>query len=261
MFTFAPSAEASRGVLASEGFTATTVAELLVSEKLQGEAAGSVLWIDEAGLLSSKQLKKILDIAEHGGNRVILSGDPRQHKSVERGDVLQMLEDEKAVEPILVQKIERQKGDYKKAVEHLSIGDTERGIDELVQLGWVKEIADGKDRIQTLAKNYADEIEAKKSALVVAPTHAEANQATAAIRSELRSRELIEGEDRQFKQLKPVHFTTAEKADPALFSEDNILVFHQNIPGIRRGARRQATPGRAGESSQLSGSVQRIHRI
>ena len=242
VFTFAPSAEASRGVLASEGFNATTVAELLVSEKLQGEVAGSVLWIDEAGLLSSKDLKQVLDIAKANGNRVVLSGDPKQHKSVERGDVLQMLEDEKAVKPIVVEKIERQKGVYRRAVEHLSVGNTEKGIDELNVLGWIKSIADGKERMQTLAESYADEVAEKKSTLVVAPTHAEAAQATVAIRTELKLRELIGSNEHQFKQYKPVHLTTAEKADPAMFSQGNVLVFHQNIPGIKRGATRKATP-------------------
>jgi molybdopterin-guanine dinucleotide biosynthesis protein len=42
VFTFAPSAEASRKVLRDEGFSsATTVAELLVNTKLQAETKGA----------------------------------------------------------------------------------------------------------------------------------------------------------------------------------------------------------------------------
>ena len=58
VFTFAPSAEASRKVLREEGFeTATTVAELLVNEKLQAATKDHVIWIDEASLLGSRQLR------------------------------------------------------------------------------------------------------------------------------------------------------------------------------------------------------------
>ena len=242
VFTFAPSAEASRGVLAAEGFNATTVAELLVSEKLQNDVAKAVLWIDEAGLLSSKQLKGVLDIAKAQGNRVVLSGDPKQHQSVERGSVLQMLEEEGAVMPIIVQKIERQKGSYKTAIEHLSVGNTKQGLDELQQLGWLKEIENDDERWKAMAIDYADQIAKGNSTLVVAPTHAESAQATERIREELKARALIGKKDFQFKQLKPVHFTTAEKRDPSLINSEDVLVFHQNIPGIKRGISVKAIP-------------------
>ena len=102
----------------------------------------------------------MLDIADRGGNRVVLSGDPNQHKSVERGNVLQMLEDEKVVKPILVEKIERQKGDYKRAVEYLSRGNTEQGINELEALGGIQAIDDEATRMQKLAGLYAHQVAA-----------------------------------------------------------------------------------------------------
>ena len=86
VLTFAPSAEASRGVLQSEGFAgATTVAELLVNEDLQASARGEVIWIDEAGLLGTKTMKQVFDLAKKLDARVVLSGDWGQHASVERG--------------------------------------------------------------------------------------------------------------------------------------------------------------------------------
>ena len=63
VFTFAPSSDASRGVLRSKGFEATTVAELLANPELQQATKGNVVWIDEAGLLGSRTLKKVMDIA------------------------------------------------------------------------------------------------------------------------------------------------------------------------------------------------------
>src|ERR1700694_3334736 len=53
VFVFAPSSQASRGVLKKEGFAnAETLEMLLKSEKLQSQAKGQVLWVDEAGLVS-----------------------------------------------------------------------------------------------------------------------------------------------------------------------------------------------------------------
>src|SRR5207302_2312401 len=66
VLTFAPSAEASRGVLRSEaGFpNAETVEALLQNPKLQEQVRGQVVWIDEAGLLGSRTLARVAALAE-----------------------------------------------------------------------------------------------------------------------------------------------------------------------------------------------------
>ena len=54
VFAFAPSSQASRNVLAKEGFKdAETLEMLLKNEKLQARTKGQVLWVDEAGLVSA----------------------------------------------------------------------------------------------------------------------------------------------------------------------------------------------------------------
>ena len=90
VFTFAPSAEASRGVLRTDaGFAnAETVEALLQNQKLQQQVRGQVIWIDEAGLLSVRTLARVADLAEKENCRIILSGDTAQHRAVERGDAL-----------------------------------------------------------------------------------------------------------------------------------------------------------------------------
>lgn len=42
-------------------------------------------------------------------------------------------------------------------------------------------------------------------------------------------------------QLKPVHLTNAEKADANLIDAEDVLVFHRNTPGVKRGAVVKAT--------------------
>jgi len=100
VFAFAPSAGASRGVLRTEGFPdAETVARLLVDTDLQEQARGQVIWIDEAGLLSSRGTARVFDLAKELNARIVLSGDKRQHSSVERGGTLRLLEEEAGLIP------------------------------------------------------------------------------------------------------------------------------------------------------------------
>ena len=83
---FAPSADASRGVLRQEGFAdANTVEHLLRNEVLQQRLKGQILWIDEAGLLGARDMGRVFALADRLGCRVILAGDSGQHGSVQPG--------------------------------------------------------------------------------------------------------------------------------------------------------------------------------
>ena len=239
VFTFAPSAEASRKVLRDEGFSnATTVAELLVNQELQQKTAGQVIWIDEASLLGTRQLRRVTDLAARNGTRLILSGDwRRQHDSVTRGGVLGLLDRYAGVTPVEIGTIRRQSGEYKQAVAAMAEGDVAGGFDRLDDLGWVRELPDDVERNGRIAKDYADLRAKKRSVLVVSPTHAEARGLTAAIRSELKSRDLIRGDERAVATLIPRHLTEAERADPAFLRAGDVVVFQQNARGHRKGQR------------------------
>ncbi len=237
VFTFAPSAEASRGVLQQEGFQgATTVAELLVNEQLQQAARHQVLWIDEAGLLGSRTLRQVFDLADELDARVILSGDWGQHGSVERGAALRLLEQQAGLKPAYVTEIQRQKGEYRDAVASIAAGNLLQGFDTLNGLGWIKEHGE-EDRYQLIAKDYADSLKAGKTTLIVSPTRAEGQQISKAVREELKTRRRIRGHERNVLQLTPLHLTEAERRDRAYFQPGDVIVFQKNCEGHRKGER------------------------
>jgi len=231
VFTFAPSADASRGVLRQEGFdNADTVARLLTDRDLQNQVRGAVLWVDEAGLLGTRTMGQFFDLAEKLDARVILSGDRRQHGSVERGSALRLLETEAGLVPAELKEIQRQKGSYKQAVHALSEGRIEDGFDQLDQLGWIREMP-SEERYGALAADYAAAVAAGKSALVVSPTHREADRITRQIRSELRAIKKLGQDERPFVVLQSMNLTEAQRADGVNYQAGDVLVFHQNAKG------------------------------
>ncbi len=237
VFAFAPSADASRGVLRGDGFTeADTVARLLVDQKLQQKAAGQVIWVDEAGLLGTRTMSEVFELAERIGARVLLTGDRKQHGSVSRGAALRLLEEEAGLVPAEVKDIKRQSGRYKEAVRLLSDGQTVEGFDRLDALGWVKE-ARSEQRYRELAVDYVTTIAAGKSALVVSPTHKEGDRLTRELREALQFANLLGRDERSFRKLEAVDLTDAERADAVNLQAGNVLQFHQNAPGFRRGQR------------------------
>ncbi len=239
----APSAAASRDVLRGEGFTeADTVALFLKSEPLQQRAAGQVIWVDEASLLSNKDMAALFEVAERVKARVVLMGDRRQHGSVASGSPLKLLEDEAGLPLVAVTDIIRQQDDeYKTAVRLLSEGRTDEGLEALDRLGWVREVPDA-ERYLRLAEAYlAASAERKadgslKRALVVSPTHGEGDHITAVIRKELAAQGKL-GESREFTAFVPLHLTEAERGETSSYQPGDILQFHQNAKGYRAGQR------------------------
>ena len=79
--------------------------------------------------------------------RIVLQGDPKQHKAVDRhGNMLEVLEDYAGLPVAKLTKIQRQKGDYAGAVAAIRDGELAKGDAILRKLGWVVE-GEGHDAL------------------------------------------------------------------------------------------------------------------
>jgi conjugative relaxase-like TrwC/TraI family protein len=233
----APSARAGRGVLRSEGFDgADTLTMLLTDKKLQAQAKGGVIFIDEAGMVGTPTMLRLAQLAKEIDARLILAGDRRQHHAVERGDALRLLADEAKLPVAALSENWRQTVPaYKKAVEHFKQGDAAKGLAQLDKLGWVEE-KEGNALYDRAAEIYCQWRADGKEVLVVSPTHADAGLTTAAIRERLKSEGEL-GEEREFTRLVPAHLTDAEKADRHSYAVGDVLQFHKAAQGIKPGQR------------------------
>lgn len=251
VFAFAPTSMASREVLANEGFPeATTTASLLSSAAVQDRLKpGDVLLVDEAGLVGNREMLGILELAKRKDARVLLVGDTSQHSSVMRGDSLLLLERLSGIRPARITKIVRQEDRaYREAVEALRDGRTTEGFRLLESIGAVKEVQ-REERYRLAASALADSLAQGRTALMVAPTHAEGNKAGALVREELRKRGLLSGEDKRFLRLRSLQLTEAARGDPASWEAGTVVQFGQNAPGFPRGSR--ATVVGKGEKGQV----------
>jgi conjugative relaxase-like TrwC/TraI family protein len=234
----APTAHASRGVLREEGYTeAETVAKLLTDEKMQEKLKGQVLWVDEAGLLGTQDMVKLLDLVTKQKARLVLGGDTRQHASVVRGDALRILNTVAGIRAAEVSKIYRQKDNaqYRTAVEHLSKGQVREGFDQLDRMGAITTTSPDQPN-EALVADYVAAVKKGKDVLVVSPTHAQGAQVTAAIRDRLRKARLLGKKEVKAKQLTNLSLTDAQKADWRSLSVGQVVQFNQNVPGIKRGS-------------------------
>jgi conjugative relaxase-like TrwC/TraI family protein len=249
VFVFAPSSQASRGVLKKEGFAnAETLEMLLKSEKLQERTKGQVLWVDEAGLVSSKDMRRLMDVAKKNDSRVILSGDYTQHASVEAGDAFRLLEQEAGVRLARLTEIRRQtEPGYRKAVEAIAQGTgraAQKGFDALDTMGSVVE-ATGEERHKLLVADYLKAQQDGKSALIIAPTHAEGEKLTGELRQALKDSGTI-GAERSFLARRSAGWTNAQKGDARNYEPGMVVEFHQNAKGFTRGDKAMVAKGEDG---------------
>ncbi len=233
--TVAPTARASRGVLREEGFTkAETVALLLLDEKKQEALKGQVLWVDEAGMLGTKDMASLLDLVTRQKARIILGGDTRQHASVVRGDALRILNTVGGIRTAEVDKIYRQKDVmYRRAVADLSKGDISGGFDKLDQIGAIRPL--GGQGHDVLIDDYMAAKKAGKDVLMISPTHDEGEKITAALRLRLRKDGFLGKKEIAALRLKSLGLTEAEKTDWRHYEADQVVQFLQNQKGIKRG--------------------------
>jgi conjugative relaxase-like TrwC/TraI family protein len=250
LFAFAPSADASRGVLREKGFKeANTIKKLLDDAELQRRLKDQVILIDEAGMVGNQTMNGIFEIAKKQNARVILSGDWKQHNSIEAGDALRLLEHHTKMPVARVNEIVRQKerSGYREAIKDLADGKTAKGFEKLDKMGSVVEIENQQERHEQIAKDYMESLNAPKvrerdgtyrsrTAIVVSPTHQEGRAITEVIRQKLKDTGRIGSKEHSFQVQRNLSFTEAEKQDHANYQPGMSVQFHGKIKGFQRGS-------------------------
>jgi conjugative relaxase-like TrwC/TraI family protein len=259
VFVFAPSAQASRKVLREEGFKdADTVEHLLGNKETQEKVRGQVLWVDEAGLLSSKDTRRVFELAQKNDCRVILSGDYRQHTAVARGDAFRLLESEAGVKFAELTEIRRQKeASYKEAIGAIAEGtakDAAKGFDRLDKMGAIIE-ADDDERHKLLVADYLKAVRDEKSALIIAPTHAEGRALTSEIRETLKETGKLGSKEEAVMIRIATNWTQAQRSDARNYAPGQVIQFHKAVAGERRqkaGVRSTSGAFRQGEAAVVT---------
>jgi conjugative relaxase-like TrwC/TraI family protein len=221
---------------------AVTIQRLLVDQAMQDDVAGKVLVIDEYGLLSTRDLKRILDVAHDRNCRVLLVGDAAQHTSVEASAAARVIERESRIAIAEIREIHRQASnpDYLLAAKALAAGDVQKGLRLLDAMGAIVEIPDATERRAQMVDEWFKATHPKnkirpQSTLMVAPTWNEIHVLNDVARAKLRKAGKITGEDREFRSLWAKDMTRAQKKDAANYQPGDALVTHKKTKQFDKG--------------------------
>lgn len=224
MIGLTPSASAAEE-LSKTGIKSQTIASFQATTN-KNLSSKSILVVDEAGMVSSKQMEAIFKTAEWSHAKVILIGDTQQLKAVEAGKPFAQLQ-ANGMETAGMSEIQRQRNpELKQAVQLAAIGKVGESLSLLDKS--VTEIKNSQDRQSTIAKEYAllPEEERNKT-LVVSGTNEARRNINHKIRNNLN---LIAGKN--IPTLEEKNFTKAQLRELSTYKTGDFIQTERNYQSM-----------------------------
>ena len=192
LFVAAPTWRAAN-VLRAEGLDSTTVAGLLVRLDARAEAgrsalpANAVLLIDEAGMVDSGTLARLIDHADQAKAKPVLVGDAAQLGEIEAGGLFAAIA--RRSEPIHLDEVIRHRHEIdREAAKLIREGRGSEAVDQYARQGRVVVAADQELRRQAIVADWSEAKRRGEDALMIAKSNFEREHLNA------RARELMRAE-------------------------------------------------------------------
>nr|WP_210271672.1 Ti-type conjugative transfer relaxase TraA [Rhizobium leguminosarum] len=155
--------KAAEGLEDSSGISSRTLAawELIWANGHETLHRGDVMVIDEAGMVSSQQMARMLKIAEEAGAKVVLVGDAMQLQPIQAGAAFRAITERIGFAELAGVRRQRQQW-AREASRLFARGEIEKGLDAYAQQGHLIEAA---TRDEIIDRIVADWSEARKLAI------------------------------------------------------------------------------------------------
>ncbi|MEX2044042.1 MAG: AAA family ATPase, partial [Opitutus sp.] len=214
---------------------ADTLQQLLANEAMQQATKGRVLIVDEAGLVSVRQMRDLCRLAARNDNRLLLVGDIKQHASIEAGDAIRCLQEFARVPVFHLTEIRRQEDPgYRQAVTRLARGDAFGAFNQFNRLGAVREVPEDAGLWQEAAADYVRTVQAGKSCLAISPVWAEIREFTSAVRAQLRLAGVLTGDEHPVATVESLRWTQEERRRVQNYRSGDVLTFHHTWGHFRK---------------------------
>jgi Ti-type conjugative transfer relaxase TraA len=180
---------AAQNLHAEAGIASTSIAKL-VHDLESGQTAltsKTVLVIDEAGMVGSRQTQYLIEKCEQAGAKIVLVGDTMQLQSIEAGAAMRAVAEK--IGMVELDEVRRQVNQIDKEIANdFREGRAGEALDKLDKLDRLHVGQDMRAAQADAVKGYLADREEGKSVLLIAATRAEVQQLNASVRAELVER-------------------------------------------------------------------------
>ncbi|MGH7187568.1 MAG: Ti-type conjugative transfer relaxase TraA [Acetobacteraceae bacterium] len=217
---------AAQGLEAGSGIASRTIASLEYAWARGEDRLGGrdVLVVDEAGMVGSRQMERVLSQAQEAGAKVVLIGDPEQLQAIEAGAAFRALFERHGAAEIT--EVRRQREDWQReATRDLATGRTEKALERYEAAGMVQEGAGTRaEASAALVAGWeaAREAHPEKSRIILAYTRADVAELNRLARERMREAGVLRGADRVVE---------TERGERA-FAEGDRVLFLRNERGL-----------------------------
>jgi conjugative relaxase-like TrwC/TraI family protein len=186
----APSAAAADVLQTESEIPSQTLASYLLTpnERLPHN---EILLVDEAGMLSTKQMEQLLEKAQANNNRMILVGDTKQLSAVDAGAPFKLLQERGLPTALIDQNLRQRDPNLKQVVDLMANHDRDessvnQAYQKLYSQGKIQQITDDTERIKEIANDYLNRSkEVRDRTLILAGTNTDRQAIAKAIRQGL----------------------------------------------------------------------------
>lgn len=185
---------AAENLEAGSGIASRTIASL-EHQWAQGRdllTANDVLVIDEAGMIGSRQMERVLSAANEAGAKVVLVGDPQQLQAIEAGAAFRSISERHG--GVEITEIRRQhEGWQSDATRHLATGRSAEALREYTEHGMVH-VADTREAARgELIEGWNREraVSPEKSRIILTHTNDEVRALNDLARGKLREEDAL----------------------------------------------------------------------
>lgn len=215
---------AADGLESGSGIASRTIASLEHgwAQGRDGLSARDVLVIDEAGMVGTRQLERVLSHAAEAGAKVVLVGDPQQLQSIEAGAAFRSLYE--CHGGARIDEVRRQREDWQReATRDLATGWSGTAIQAYDSHGMVHAAATREEARADLIDRWDHDRQAEpvQSRIILTHTNAEVRALNALARERMRAATDL-GEDVSL---------TVERGERAFAGGDRVM-FLQNDRGL-----------------------------
>ena len=228
---FAPSAAAAL-LLAKETGIETDTLQGHILRRTQQESSKSLWIVDEAGMMSAKDFRKLQVKAQVHGARVLLVGDHRQLSPVDAGNPFLDIQRHTSTTLVHLNESLRQKEALLQvAVAHMNRGNVAEGVRALG--AHVREVKTGRGRKNLVAREFAKLSESGSAdTLLLARTNRIREDLTAEIRLNLKKQGLLKNEV-MVPVFRKLDASRERLAVSSTYSAGDIIVPNRNYKHLR----------------------------
>ncbi|MGI4794314.1 MAG: Ti-type conjugative transfer relaxase TraA, partial [Janthinobacterium lividum] len=216
---------AAEGLEAGSGIASRTLASLEFAWKDDRDLLTStdVLVVDEAGMIGSRQMERVLSAARAAGAKVVLVGDPEQLQAIEAGAAFRALAERHGARAITA--VRRQREDWQRAAtRELATGRTAEALERYGAAGVVLAAGTRDEAKVALVAGWdvARQQSPTASQVILAYTRDDVRDLNRLARERMRASEELRGADQVVQ---------TERGERAFAAGDRIM-FQRNERGL-----------------------------